>query len=432
MTLGALVLAAGAGNLAPVAAAAATPAAVFVTPASGVISVLQTGAYGASWTIAKGTTVSATTVVTQTSRPIGVGGCDVRWVPVASKAVSGTSYKVEGLAANRCYRFLLLLTTPAGSQSVTSAPIIPAPAGLGATAAFTNPFVDGVVAYETTARIGWAERDTFGSKIVSRVLYEQSATAVNGSCAGVVWSAAAKLSFTGSTIDRAVQRQHCYRYRLILQDAAGFRSDLVSGALRVAPGVPAWTGTLDLYRPSAFASQATLTWCVAASSQIMLNMVLGQSDSSSGSQSTYIAYGRAHDAGSYSVGTDPAGWAAILNRYGGSTYAVQRFGSAASALKQAAIRMRQTNRPVGILVWAGRHAWVMNGFSATADPLTTTSFTVTAVFVSGPLYPRTANSSGYDLPPDTQLTTTQLAKYFLKYSDSTVKTWNGGWILILP
>ena len=185
ITLGALLLAAGAGLTPASAAAAATPVAVFVTPAPGIITVLQTGSIGASWTIAKGTTVSETTVVTQTSRPIGVAGCDARWLPVGSTAVSGTSYRVTGLAANRCYRFVLVLTTPAGLRSVTSAPIIPAPAGLGATAAFTNPFVDGVVTYETTARIGWAERDTFGSKIVSRSLFEQSGNAVNGSCAGI-------------------------------------------------------------------------------------------------------------------------------------------------------------------------------------------------------------------------------------------------------
>ena len=94
--------------------------------------------------------------------------------------------------------------------------------------------------------------------------------------------------------------------------------------------------------------------------------------------------------------------------------------------------MRQTNKPVGMLVWKGRHAWVMNGFSATADPATTSNFTVTAVDVTGPLYPRAMNSSGYDLAPDTSLTPAQLSKYFLTYSDTVVKTWNGGYVLIMP
>ena len=74
----------------------------------------------------------------------------------------------------------------------------------------------------------------------------------------------------------------------------------------------------------------------------------------------------------------------------------------------------------------------MNGFSATADPAVTGSFTVTAVDVTGPLYPRAMNSSGYDLPPDTQLTPAQLGKYFLPYHDTVVKTWNGGYVVIMP
>jgi hypothetical protein len=433
-SLTALVLMAGFGQVTAAAAATATaaPIATFLAPAPGLVSVTQTGSFGASWKIAAGATVSATTVVVQTSRPIGVNGCDIRWVPIQSVAVSGTSYHVDGLLTNRCYRFVLVLATGSGSQISTSSPFIPAPAGLGPTADFTNPFVDGVVSYETTARIGWAERDTFGSTIVSRGLSEQSAAAIGGSCVGVKWASPTKVSFTGSSVTRTVKRSFCYRYLVTLQDAAGFRSSLTSGAMFVASGLPSWTGTLDFYRPDAFASQATMTWCVAASSQMMLNIILGQSDTSSTAQASYIAYGRANDGGPYKAGTDPAGWVAILNRYGGSSYSIQRFTDAASALKTAAIRMRLTNKPVGLLVWSGLHAWVMNGFSATADPATGSDFTITSVDVSGPLYPRGMNASGYDLPPDTKLTPAQLSKYFLKYSDTVVKTWNGSYILIVP
>jgi hypothetical protein len=431
-SLAALVFVAGFGEVSAAAAATATPAATFVTPIPGLVSVTQTGSFGATWKIAAGTTVTATTVVVQTSRPTGVSGCDIRWLPVRSEAVTGTSYAVDGLLPNRCYRFILFLTTGSGARTATSSPFIPAPAGLGPTADFTNPFVDGLVAYETAARIGWAQRDTFGSTITARSLAEQSAPAVDGGCAGVTWASPTKLSFTGSSINRTQQRSYCYRYLLTLQDAAGFRSELTSGAMLVASGLADWTGTIDFYRPSAFASQATTTWCVAASSQMMLNMTLGRSDASSSAQAAYIAYGQANDGGNYSAGTNPAGWAAILDRFGGSSYSVQRFTDSTSALKKAATRMRQTNKPVGLLVWKGRHAWVMNGFSATADPAVTSDFTITAVYVSGPLYPRTMNSSGYDPAPDTQLTPAQLSKYFLPYTDTIVRTWNGGYVVIAP
>ena len=36
--------------------------------------------------------------------------------------------------------------------------------------------------------------------------------------------------------------------------------------------------------------------------------------------------------------------------------------------KIAAKAMRTTGKPVGLLMWRGRHAWVMSGFRATADP----------------------------------------------------------------
>ena len=432
VSLTVLFLVSGFGGLSVAAAATAAPVATFVTPIPGLVSVTQTGSFAASWTIAPGTTVSATTVVIQTSRPTGVSGCDIRWLPVRSAAVSGTKYLADGLLPNRCYRFVLLLTTNSGAKTAISQPFIPAPAGLGATADFTNPYVDGLVAYETTAKISWAPRDTFGSKIVSTILSEQSAPSVGGSCSSVTWAAPAKVTFTGSSVNRTLQPASCYRYLLVLQDAAGFRSELTSGAMLMASALPAWTGTFDLYRAGVFASQATITWCVAASSQMMLNMALGQSDASSGAQSTYIVYGQANDGGNYAAGTNPAGWAAIMNRYGGATYSVQRFTDSTSALKKAATRMRQTNKPVGLLVWKGRHAWVMNGFSATADPATTSNFTITAIYVSGPLYPRAMNSSGYDLAPDTQLTPAQLGKYFLPYTDTIVKTWNGGYVVIAP
>ncbi len=430
----ALLIAGGLGGASNASAATAPPLATFVTPAPGVITVVQTGYYVATWTIAAGITVKSETIAVQTSRPIGVYGCDIRWLPVSVSSVSGTSYQVSGLPVDRCYRFILRVQTATATQDITSPTFIPAPAGLGATADFTNPHVNGLVVYETSQRVGWAERDTFGAAIVSRSFAEQSAVAVAGSCAAAKWSSPVKLAMTGTSIMRTFTRGSCHRYQLTLQDSKGFRSLLISGSIRVADSLPAWqsSGTLDFYRASAFASQATSTWCVAAGSEMMLNMVLGESDSSSASQSTYIVYGQAHDGGSYSAGTNPAGWAAILDRFGGASYSVATFGDRTSALKRAATRMRLSNKPVGLLVWAGRHAWVMNGFTATADPAVTSTFTVTAVFVTGPLYPRPMNSAGYDPPPDTSFTPSALAKYFVPYQDPIVTTWNGKYVMILP
>jgi hypothetical protein len=413
-------------------ARAATGPATFVSPVPGFTTVTNTTSYQVSWTISSGLVVNDESITIQTSRPLGLSGCDIRWVPVRSAPVSGTSYQAGGLLADRCYRFLLVLSTNSGQQIVTSPTLIPSSSGLGPVADFTLPYLDGIVAYDTSQRIGWAERDTFGSRITYRAAFEQTAPAIHGACAGVTWSSWTALTMTGTSTWRAVQRSYCYRYKVILQDAAGFRSEEISGAMPIADALPGWLGTLNFYQTGVFASQATNTWCVAASSQMMLNMILDQTDTSSASQSTYIVYGQANDGAYYPAGTNPAGWSAILDRYGGSSYSVQTFGDSTSALKKAATRMRQTNKPVGMLVWSGRHAWVMNGFTATDDPAVTSNFTITGVYVSGPLYPRPVNSLGYDPPPNTFYTPAQLGKYFLTYTDTIVKTWNGKYVLIVP
>jgi hypothetical protein len=413
---------------------AAGPAAVFLTPEPGVVTVVHTQAFDVSWTIGQGVSVSATTLAVQASRPVGSGGCDPRWAPSDVRSVSGTSARIDGLALDRCYRFVLLLTTPGGIQSVASSPVIPASKAWGPSVEFVNPYVDGVVSYTTSARIGWVESDTFGSAIVSRGLLEQSVPANGESCTGVSWPAATAVSFTGTAVTRELERARCYRYILTLQDAAGFRTTAVSGALRVASDLPAWTGTLNLFRDDAFVSQATMTWCVAASSQMMLNLVLDQSSHSTSRQQTYMVYAEANDSVSYSGGgSNPAGWSAVMNRYGGTPYSVARYIDSGSAIRAAVTRLRLTNRPVGLLVLRGRHAWVLNGFEATADPAVTGSFTVTAVYVSGPLYPREPNSYGLDPPPNTRLTVSEFtSQFFWRYYDSSLTTWNGYWVIIQP
>ena len=411
-------------------ASAAAPAA-FTTPASGIITVLQGTSYQASWVETSGVTITSQQIALQTARPMGARGCDDRWTPALVATVEGTSFTATNLAADRCYRFVLALQTPAGRQLVASAPIISAPEGLGATAQFTNPFVDGTVVYEPKTTVGWAKWDTFGLTIVSQRLYVQTASVAAGSCAGVTWSSWTQLSYTGQSIGQTLSAGRCYRYRLVVQDSLGYRSEIVSGSISRATALPAWTGSLDLYRPETFSSQIDKTVCIAASTQMMLNMILNQTDTSADSQLRYIAYAQANDAGSYTNGSDPQGWAAALNRYGGAGYSIGLYRDFTSALKAAVTRMRKSNKPVGMLVEAGRHAWVMSGFTATADPALTSNFIVTSVFVEGPLYPRPLNPSGYDLPPDTPLTPTRLAQYFTKYDDGHW-TWNGYYVLIIP
>ena len=50
-----------------------------------------------------------------------------------------------------------------------------------------------------------------------------------------------------------------------------------------------------------------------------------------------------------------------------------------AALDSAVTNLRRTNLPVAITVDHGNHAWIITGFTATADPAARRRFTVTSV-----------------------------------------------------
>jgi hypothetical protein len=151
---------------------------------------------------------------------------------------------------------------------------------------------------------------------------------------------------------------------------------------------------------------------VPASIQMMVNLIRGTSDTSMDGQWTYFDYANrndlmpdAHD------GAGLIGWQGALDKYSGTRYEVETSPSLQGAANLAAMRMRLTGRPVGLAVKNTTHAWVMTGFEATADPAFDPTFTVTAVYVSGPLYPH-PERKGYDPAPDTRIAVSDLGTYF--------------------
>ena len=74
------------------------------------------------------------------------------------------------------------------------------------------------------------------------------------------------------------------------------------------------------------------------------------------------------DPGRERQGASVVGWAAGLNLVGAGPYLVVGTDTIDEAMQMAAIAMRTTGKPVGLLMWRGRHAWVMSGFHATARP----------------------------------------------------------------
>jgi hypothetical protein len=226
--------------------------------------------------------------------------------------------------------------------------------------------------------------------------------------------------------------------RLGLATILAVVSFAVLGALPPTPSADAlshWSGGIDLYRSGVFTTQKTWLWCTAADVQIIRNIVDHQTDHTRTSQQRYFDYMRAHDR--YRIplkdGVDPAGWAAGLRHYVDSRYRLVASGSFDTALRSAVTNLRKTNRPVGITVSHGNHAWVLTGFTATADPARTSRFTVTSVRVTGPLWGLQSRSYGYDMAPDRKLTPSQLRGFFTPWHYTSVPmAWEGKWVSIQP
>ena len=202
-----------------------------------------------------------------------------------------------------------------------------------------------------------------------------------------------------------------------------------------AAALSRWTGGIDLYRSGVFTTQKTWLWCTAADVQIIRNIVTGRADHSRSSQARYFDYMRAHNRYHIPVsdGVDPAGWTAGLRHFVDSRYRLYASTSFDSALRSAVTNLRKTNLPVGITVSHGNHAWVLTGFTATADPAVTTRFKVTSVRVVGPLYGLKSRSYGYDMRPDTKLTPAQLKGFFTPWHYTSVPmAWENRWVSIQP
>lgn len=192
-------------------------------------------------------------------------------------------------------------------------------------------------------------------------------------------------------------------------------------------GLSPWTGGMDVYRPGVYTAQKTLLWCTAADVQIIRNIVDREADHTRASQSSYFSWMRLHNRYAIPVsdGVDPAGWTAGLRHYVDDRYRLVQSTSFSAALRAAVISLRRTNLPVGLLVAHGDHAWVLTGFTATADPAVTSSFTVTSVRVVGPLY-GIQSLNGYDMAPDTKLTPGELRRFWTPWHYARIRmAWEG-------
>ncbi|VXB30007.1 conserved hypothetical protein [Arthrobacter sp. 9AX] len=192
---------------------------------------------------------------------------------------------------------------------------------------------------------------------------------------------------------------------------------------------------VDLYQEGDFVPQYTFDWCVAASIQIAHNLVDdtgGGGWTDSGQQGELWDMARARSSNSFN-GANPFGWAQVLTEVGMGPYTVVSIADYGGALQTAARAMTETGRPVGLVMWSGRHAWVMSGFESVGDPTRFEEFSVTGIRVQDPLYPHGSGQWGPSPEPNSLLTPEQLATQFVVREP---RRWSSdlpaGYLLVLP
>jgi hypothetical protein len=232
-----------------------------------------------------------------------------------------------------------------------------------------------------------------------------------------------------------------------VEGSGGLTSVGGGGQATVAPSVPATPEppampfAMNLYHANDWVPQYTLTWCVGASIQMMVNIAQPGQDRSKSTQSKYMLKAQGGEKLT-SRGARAWGWAAALTELGIGDYEVAYAYTFDDALQTATRAMRLTRLPVGLLVWGGRHAWVMTGFTSIGDPLVNSEFRVTGVRVLDPLYPRPNADLGPSPAPGTLLKPSTLDNYFVGWSwwahkaaaasGATLSSAWGSWRLVLP
>jgi hypothetical protein len=189
-----------------------------------------------------------------------------------------------------------------------------------------------------------------------------------------------------------------------------------AGANSAATPAAAKPYRIDLADPNDFVPQTNVVQCVGASMQMMLN-IMGGNDRTAKTQLRLQKIARDLSGptreGFERKGASVRGWTDGLNTLDAGPYRLVGTDTIDEAMRVAVRSIRETGRPVGLLVWAGRHAWVMSGFAAPADTRMTSSFRVTKAVVLDPLYPYGSKQWGRSPNPREAITISKLGEQFV-------------------
>ncbi|HET7703430.1 MAG TPA: C39 family peptidase [Candidatus Limnocylindrales bacterium] len=185
----------------------------------------------------------------------------------------------------------------------------------------------------------------------------------------------------------------------------------------------------DLYFAAGYERQVDNRTCIPASTAMMMNFIARRDLRLD--QMAILRYAQPRDALNNATqrGSDPLGWsraATYYSRYTGkpTTYNWEAYGSESAALRRAARQIAVTGKPVGLLVAHGTHAVVMTGFSATGNPASMRSWTLSSIWYSDPYgYAHRSVAAAYS-PLNTYTQTDATSYYDAK--------WYGKYVVIIP
>ena len=123
--------------------------------------------------------------------------------------------------------------------------------------------------------------------------------------------------------------------------------------------------TVFNYRSNTVVRQFDGSWCVAAATQTMWNLVKGISNTTYSRQKSLYRQIRQHNRYRYrTLGNDIQGWAWALRTYTGEPYQARSFAKKNDAIRAIVEAIDRTGHPVGITVSHGRHAWIVLGYKS--------------------------------------------------------------------
>jgi hypothetical protein len=174
------------------------------------------------------------------------------------------------------------------------------------------------------------------------------------------------------------------------------------------------------------------TWCVPAAMQTSMNIMSVVPDATRDTQAKLqdLAFSL---GGGYYGGADPNGWAKELASLGYGNYQVGAKPKMADALHVVVKQIRLTGRPAGLLVWKGWHSWVVSGFTATADPAQTDTFTIISVRIEDVWYPRVSKLWPKSRPPDANVPVGALGTDYVPWHQAKIYSGReGNYVYVIP